>query len=50
LFGAVEVVVGILAIAWPDVTILVLAIVIGIDLLIAGLVEIAAALQFRNLT
>jgi uncharacterized membrane protein HdeD (DUF308 family) len=50
LFGVVEVVVGILAIAWPNVTILVLAVVIGIDLLIAGVVEIVAALRFRTLT
>lgn len=48
-FGALEVVVGVLAIAWPRATILVLAVLIGIDLLIAGIVEIVAAVRFRNL-
>jgi uncharacterized membrane protein HdeD (DUF308 family) len=47
-FGAVEVLVGVMAIGWPDVTIVVLAVLIGIDLLIAGLVEVWLSLQFRK--
>jgi len=47
--GLLEVVVGVAAIAWPDITILVVAIIIGIDLLIAGLVELVIAFQLRSL-
>ena len=47
--GLVEVVVGVAAIAWPDITLLVVAIIIGIDLLIAGLIELVIAFQLRAL-
>jgi uncharacterized membrane protein HdeD (DUF308 family) len=47
--GLVEVAAGVAAIAWPDVTILIVAIIIGIDLLIAGLAELAVAFQLRSL-
>jgi len=47
--GLVEIVVGVAAIAWPDITILVVAIIIGIDLLIAGLIELVIAFQLRSL-
>jgi uncharacterized membrane protein HdeD (DUF308 family) len=47
--GLVEVAAGVAAIAWPDITILIVAIIIGIDLLIAGLAELAVAFQLRSL-
>ncbi len=47
--GVVEVAAGVAAIAWPDVTILIVAIILGIDLLIAGLAELAVAFQLRTL-
>jgi uncharacterized membrane protein HdeD (DUF308 family) len=49
LVGVVELVVGVLAIAWPEVTILVLAVVIGIELLFVGLAEIVMAFQLKRL-
>lgn len=49
IIGLVEIAVGIAAIAWPGITILVVAIIIGIDLLIAGLVELVIAFQLRSL-
>lgn len=49
LLGLVELVVGVLAIAWPGVTILVLAVVIGIELLLVGIAEIAMAFQLKRL-
>lgn len=49
IIGLVEVAAGVAAIAWPDVTILIVAIIIGIDLLIAGLAELAVAFQLRAL-
>jgi uncharacterized membrane protein HdeD (DUF308 family) len=50
LLGAVGVVVGILAIAWPDITIWALALLIGIRLVIFGIVQIAISFQVRSLT
>jgi uncharacterized membrane protein HdeD (DUF308 family) len=47
--GIVEVAVGVGAIAWPGITILVLAIIIGIDLLIAGVIELVVAFRLRAL-
>lgn len=47
--GAVEVLVGIAAVVWPDITIVVIAIVIGINLLITGLLELVVALRLRTL-
>lgn len=49
IIGLVEVAVGVAAVAWPDITILIVAIIIGIDLLIAGLAELAVAFQLRAL-
>lgn len=47
--GVVELAAGVAAIAWPSITIVVIAIIIGIDLLIAGLVELAVAFRLRSL-
>jgi uncharacterized membrane protein HdeD (DUF308 family) len=49
-FGMVELLVGILAVAWPTATLVVLAIVFGLDLLIVGLVEIYGSIKIRNLS
>ena len=45
--GVVLVVGGILAAAWPDITLWVLAFVVGIDLIVSGVVRIMGALQLR---
>jgi len=47
--GLVSLVVGGMAIAWPDVTVLALALLLGIRMIIFGVVEIASALQLRSL-
>jgi uncharacterized membrane protein HdeD (DUF308 family) len=47
--GAVSLVVGGFAIAWPDVTVLALALLLGIRMIIFGVAEIASALQLRSL-
>lgn len=49
LVGLIELGVGIAAIVWPEITIVALAIVIGIDLLIAGIAAIVFALRTRQL-
>jgi uncharacterized membrane protein HdeD (DUF308 family) len=41
--------IGIMAIAWPDVTVLALALLLGIRLIIFGAVEIASAMQLKSL-
>jgi len=48
--GAVGVVVGIMAIAWPEITVWVLALLIGVRLLIWGVIQLAVAAQMRTLT
>jgi len=47
--GLASLVVGGMAIAWPDVTVLALAILLGIRMVVFGVVEIASALQMRSL-
>jgi uncharacterized membrane protein HdeD (DUF308 family) len=47
--GLVEVAIGVAAIAWPAATILVLAVIIGIDLLIAGIVQLVIGFGLRSL-
>ena len=47
--GLIELAAGVLALVWPEITILALAVVIGIDLLIVGLVGLAAAVRSRRL-
>jgi uncharacterized membrane protein HdeD (DUF308 family) len=43
--GAVLVVGGILAVAWPDITLWILAVVTGVGLLVSGSVRVAGALD-----
>jgi uncharacterized membrane protein HdeD (DUF308 family) len=45
LFGAAEVVFGVLALSWPDITGLVVAVVFGARLIIAGLLELWHAIR-----
>lgn len=45
-FGAVCVIVGVLALAWPGPTLLVLAVIFGIELVISGIVRLVAAVAF----
>ncbi len=47
--GLISLVVGGMAIAWPDVTVLALALLLGIRMIVFGVVEIASALQLRSL-
>lgn len=46
--GALSLVAGVLALAWPGATVLVLALLLGIRTLIFGVTEIAFALLLRN--
>lgn len=48
--GVVGVVVGFLAIVWPEITVWVLALLIGIRLLIWGVIQLAIAFRMRSLT
>jgi uncharacterized membrane protein HdeD (DUF308 family) len=45
--GALLIVGGVLAVMWPDITLWVLAVVVGIDLVLAGVVRIVGALSLR---
>jgi len=47
--GLVSLVVGGMALVWPDVTVLALAILLGIRMIIFGIAEIASAMQLRTL-
>jgi uncharacterized membrane protein HdeD (DUF308 family) len=47
--GALSVIVGFLAIAWPDVTVLALGLLLGIRMLLFGVSEIAFALALHDL-
>jgi uncharacterized membrane protein HdeD (DUF308 family) len=46
--GAGWILTGIIAVAWPDVTLWVLAVVIGVGLIATGLMEIGFAVKFRK--
>jgi uncharacterized membrane protein HdeD (DUF308 family) len=49
LFGGVlSVVVGVLALAWPDATILVLGVLLGVRMLLFGIAEIMFALALHD--
>ncbi len=50
LLGAVGVVVGVMAIVWPQITVWALALLIGIRLLIWGVIQLTIAFQIRSLT
>jgi len=47
--GLLELAAGIVSLVWPQATIFVLAIVIGVDLLIAGIASIVFAIRTRQL-
>jgi uncharacterized membrane protein HdeD (DUF308 family) len=47
--GIVSILAGILALAWPDVTIVALAVVLGVRVLLSGLSLIGAGLDLRKL-
>ncbi len=49
LLGVLGVVAGVLAIAWPGITILVLALLVGIRLIIWGVVQLAIAARLKQL-
>ncbi|WP_261568302.1 HdeD family acid-resistance protein [Frankia gtarii] len=48
--AAVSVVLGVLALAWPDATIVALAVIFGIQLIVSGVTEIALGLALRPRT
>lgn len=48
--GAIGIVVGALAIAWPQITVWVLALLIGVRLLIFGIIQLVVAFQMKALT
>ncbi|EIV93357.1 HdeD family acid-resistance protein [Frankia sp. QA3] len=48
--AAVSVVLGVLALAWPDATIVALAVIFGIQLVVTGVTEIALGLALRPRT
>lgn len=47
--GILSVVVGVMALAWPGATVLVLAILLGMRMIIFGAVEVGMALKLRDL-
>jgi uncharacterized membrane protein HdeD (DUF308 family) len=47
--GLLGVVAGVLAVVWPNITILVLALLVGIRLIIWGVVQLAIASQLKTL-
>jgi uncharacterized membrane protein HdeD (DUF308 family) len=49
LVGLLEIAAGVLAMVWPEITIFALAVVIGIDLVIVGVVAIVFAFRTRSL-
>jgi uncharacterized membrane protein HdeD (DUF308 family) len=50
IIGVIGIVAGVLAIAWPDITIWVLGLVIGLRVLFFGILEMFVANQLRQLT
>ena len=47
--GVIAVLLGLLALVWPDVTLLVVAVLFGLELIAAGVVRVIAAVQLREL-
>ena len=47
-FGALWLILGIVLLVWPEATVLVVAILVGINLIITGLIEIVSAFQVRR--
>ncbi len=48
LFGALAALFGVIILAWPDITVTVFAILMGIYVIVFGLLEILAAFQLKN--
>ena len=48
LFGALSALFGVIILVWPDITVTVFAILMGIYIIIFGLLEILAAFQLKN--
>ncbi len=46
--GAFSLLVGVVAVAWPEATVVVLAVLFGLEIAVFGLLEIAAAFELRN--
>jgi uncharacterized membrane protein HdeD (DUF308 family) len=46
--GALSLILGIVAVAWPKATIVVLAVIFGLQITLVGLLEIAVALELRR--
>ena len=46
--GVLGIAIGVIAVAWPEATVVVLAILFGLHIAVYGLVEIAAALELRR--
>ncbi len=47
-FGAFWIILGIVLLVWPEATVLVVAILVGINLVVTGLIEIVTAFQVRR--
>ena len=47
-FGALSALFGVILLAWPDVTVTVFAILVGIYIVVLGMLEIVAAFQIKN--
>lgn len=48
--GAVGIIVGVLAIVWPQITVWVLALLIGVRLVIFGVIQLVVAFQLKSLS
>jgi uncharacterized membrane protein HdeD (DUF308 family) len=46
--GAVSLLLGIVAVAWPEATVVVLAVIFGLQITLVGLLEIAVGLELRR--
>jgi uncharacterized membrane protein HdeD (DUF308 family) len=46
--GAFSIVIGVVAVAWPEATVVVLAVLFGIEIVVFGVLEIVAALALRR--
>ena len=49
-FGALTALFGVVLLVWPDVTVTVFAVLVGIYIVILGIFEVLAAFQLKNAT
>lgn len=47
-FGALSALFGVILLAWPDVTVTVFAILVGIYIIVLGILEVVASFQIKN--